>query len=256
MTRNALITGGAGDIGMACAAHLAAMGITVALTDVDAGAAQQAVERLPGEGHVAFGLDVTREGDVQSIFAQAEAKLGSIDILVHSAGIIDGAGPLNGIMVSDMTSETWQKVFLVNSFGTFLCVREFIRLRRLSPVADGRIITFSSLAGQMGGYLAGAAYAASKAAIIGFTKNVAREVAPLGITANVIAPGPIESRMNRQAAGIQRDDSVSIIRAPDTIPMDRKGRPDEVAALVGYLASPQSSYITGQTIGINGGMYM
>lgn len=251
----ALVTGACGDLGSASALALAVAGFVVAVADLDCDLAQQLCDRLPGHGHCAFRLDVTDEQAVALIFSEVEGRCGPVTVLAHLAGIIDGAGPLNGILVADLETEVWNRVFSVNALGTFLCVREMVRRSRRNPIDGGRIITFSSLAGQMGGYLAGAAYAASKAAIIGFTKNVAREIAPLGMTANTIAPGAIDSRMNRQAAGApngETDNGAGV----GMIPMNRKGNPHEVADLVAFLASPAAAYITGQTLAINGGSYM
>lgn len=251
----ALVTGAAGDLGAATASALARAGFIVAAADLNHARAQAVCDGLPGRGHRAYPLDVTDEQAVGAVFQSIEEDCGAVTVLAHLAGIIDGAGPLNGVLVADLETEVWNRVFAVNAYGTFLCVREMVRRSRASPVENGRIITFSSLAGQMGGYLAGAAYAASKAAIIGFTKNVAREIAPLGMTANTIAPGAIDSSMNRQAAGASSgtaDNTAGI----GSIPMNRKGNPEEVANLVAFLASPAASYITGQTLAINGGSYM
>lgn len=255
MDRIALVTGGAGGLGFSAAHHLAADGVKVVLTDLDMGAATAAVARLPATGHIAMALDVANEAAVVTAFATIEETLGPIAVLAHFAGTQGGPGPSHGVYIADMSADSWRTVFEVNTFGTFLCVREMIRHRRRLPATDSRIITVSSLAGQMGGYLAGAGYAASKAAVIGFTKNAAREVAPLGITVNTIAPGAIETPMYRQAAGLAATDAVPVANVKN-IPMGRIGLPDEVGALACFLASPAASYITGQVIAANGGSYM
>jgi 3-oxoacyl-[acyl-carrier protein] reductase len=258
--RVALITGGAGDLGLATARRLAASGVRVILADLSLGAVEAAVRSLPGEGHQALAVDVTDEARVTATFGTIEQDVGPIAILGQFAGIVDGAGPLNGILLADLEADVWRKVFDVNVFGTFLCVREMVRRRRAIPVEHGRIVTFSSIAGQMGGYLAGAAYAASKSAIIGFSKNIAREVAPLGMTVNIVSPGAIDSKMNREAAGLSRDSDANSTAAGalggGSIPLGRKGSADEVAALAAFLMSPEAAYITGQTMAINGGSYM
>lgn len=260
MLKIALITGGAGDLGLATATRLAAGGVTVMLADLSLEAVEAAVATLPGDGHRAFAIDVTNESQVGLTFDRIEAEVGHVAILGQFAGIIDGAGPLNGKLVADLEADVWRRVFDVNVFGTFLCVREMVRRYRAQHVADGRIVTFSSLAGQMGGYLAGAAYAASKSAIIGFSKNIAREVAPLGMTVNIVSPGAIDSKMNREAAGLARDEGATVAAAAavggGTIPLGRKGSADEVASLAAFLMSPEAAYITGQTVAINGGSYM
>ena len=255
MDRIALVTGGAGGLGFSAAHHLAADGVKVVLTDLDIGAASAAVARLPAAGHIGMALDVANEAAVIAAFAKIEGSLGPIAVLAHFAGTQGGPGPSHGVYIADMSADSWRTVFEVNTFGTFLCVREMIRHRRRLPATDSRIITVSSLAGQMGGYLAGAGYAASKAAVIVFTKNAAREVAPLGITVNTIAPGAIETPMYRQAAGLAATDVVPAANVKN-IPMGRIGLPDEVGALACFLASPAASYITGQVIAANGGSYM
>ena len=255
MKRIALVTGGAGGLGFSAAHHLAADGMQVVLTDLKLNAATEAVKKLPNEGHIALALDVGNEQAVTETFASIESGTGPISVLAHFAGTQGGPGPSHGVFIADMSSDAWKSVFEINTFGTFLCVREMIRWRRKMPVEHGRIITVSSLAGQMGGYLAGAGYAASKAAVIGFTKNAARELAPLGITVNTIAPGAIETPMYRGAAGLSASDAVPAANVKN-IPMGRIGRPDEVGALAQFLASPAASYITGQVIAANGGSYM
>jgi 3-oxoacyl-[acyl-carrier protein] reductase len=256
VTRIALITGAAGDLGLATARRLAENGCKVVLADLSRDAVDTALSSLPGTGHLALALDVTDEGAVVDAFDGIEREHGPVAILGHFAGIIDGAGPLNNILVADLDSAVWRRVFDVNVLGTFLCVREMVRHRRSVAVDHSRIITFSSIAGQMGGYLSGAAYAASKSAIIGFSKNIAREVAPLGMTVNIISPGAIDSKMNREAAGLARDAAATNAVGGGSIPLGRKGTAEEVAALAAFLASAEASYITGQILAINGGSYM
>jgi len=253
MARIALVTGGAGGLGFATAAQLAKDGLRIVLTDLTQVAAERAVAGLHGTEHLALALDVTSEARVMEVFALIEKTLGPVSVLAHFAGALDGAARAQGDGIADLALASWQRVFDVNAQGTFLLVREMIRWRRKVPVEHGRVITVSSLAGQMGGNLAGAGYASSKAAVLGLTKNVAREVAPLGITVNALAPGAIDTQMYRDAAGLAPTDST--VEGATGIPMKRVGIPDEVGAVAAFLASPAAAYLTGQIIAVNGGSY-
>lgn len=251
MQRVALVTGGGRGIGAEICRVLAKSGIRVAAADIDEASAMRTARELPGEGHAGFHADVADEASVEALFEQVESRLGPIAVLICNAGKLllrDGKRPL----VTETSFQNWQETFAVNTSGTFLCARTFLIRRQKEPVAHGRIVSFSSVAAQLGGYNASAAYIAAKAAVIGLTKAIAREAAPLGITANVIAPGLIDTDMMKLASGGAGATPASTAN----VPLGRLGQPTDVAAAVAFLASPEAAYITGATFDVNGGYRM
>ncbi|MCZ0732833.1 SDR family NAD(P)-dependent oxidoreductase [Phreatobacter sp. AB_2022a] len=249
--RVAVVTGGGRGIGREICQVLARDGLVVAAADIDAGSARDTASSLPGEGHLGLHCDVGSEASVDALFDSVEGKLGPVAVLVCNAGKLllhEGRRPL----VAETSLESWQDTFAVNTVGPFLGARAYLRHRRERPVEHGRIITFASVAAQLGGYNASAAYIAAKAAVIGLTKAVAREAAPLGITANVIAPGLIDTDMMKLAAGGAGPTAATTAN----VPLGRLGQPADVAAAVAFLASPAAAYITGTTIDVNGGYRM
>jgi NAD(P)-dependent dehydrogenase (short-subunit alcohol dehydrogenase family) len=246
----ALITGGGSGIGAASAEALARDGFAIAVTDIRRDAAESVAKRLPGAGHRAYVLDAGSERDIDTVFAAVEAEMGAVSTIVCCAGIIitPVAGPP---ALTDMSAADWDKTFAVNTRGVFLCIRAFLRARAKRPVAQGRIIAISSAAAQIGGYRGSADYIASKAAVIALIKIAARQAAGQGITANTIAPGPIDTPMLRLAVPVGAEGPMV-----SNVPLGRLGRPDEVAAAVSYLASEKAAFVTGATIDVNGGYRM
>lgn len=251
MTRIALITGGASGLGRATALAYAGAGLSVVVADIDGARAAAVAAELQGKGHRGLALDVTDEAQVASVFALVEREVGPIAVLAHFAGISgytpDGLNP----KIADESVANWERTMDVNLKGTFLCVREMLRARRARPVPHGRIITTSSMVAQSGGINGGAAYAASKGAVLSFTKMAAREAAPLGVTVNSISPGAIDTPMLRSVMPPERDASYI-----QSIPMGRIGLPQDIAAAALFLASEDASFITGSCTDVNGGMRM
>ncbi|MBR1220567.1 SDR family oxidoreductase [Bradyrhizobium sp. U87765 SZCCT0131] len=248
--RAAVVTGGSGGIGAAICRALAAAGLRLAVLDRHHAPVESLVSQLPGRGHLALAADISREQDVRDAFDQAQAALGEIAVLVTAAGVLmlqpDGSRHL----VADTPTSEWQTTQDVNATGTFLCCREFAS--RLPQRLDGgRIVTLSSVAAQLGGYRSSAAYIASKSAVLGFTKVLARELAPRAVTVNAVAPGLIDAPMLRLSL-----DPADDANAAAQIPLGRLGTPDDVAAAVRFLVSADASYITGATIDVNGGYRM
>jgi NAD(P)-dependent dehydrogenase (short-subunit alcohol dehydrogenase family) len=247
----AIVTGGGRGIGREVCRTLADNGFVVAAADIDGSNAERTASELSGEGHRSFRVDVSDEVSVESVVAQVENELGPVTVLVCNAGKLlldEGRRPL----LTETSFANWQDMLGVNATGAFLCARAYLRRRVARPVEHGRIITFSSVAAQLGGYNASAAYIAAKAAVIGLTKAIAREAAPHGITANVISPGLIDTDMMKLAAG----GAGATPATPANVPLGRLGQPEEVAQAVAFLASPASAYITGATLDVNGGYRM
>jgi 2-hydroxycyclohexanecarboxyl-CoA dehydrogenase len=247
--RIVLVTGAASGIGAEVCRSFASSGATVVAADLQTDRAQEVVASLPkprGAAHLAVRIDVSSEQEVVDGHALVERDLGPIAVLVTAAGVFPPAGDQPA--VSGTTMADWEKTEAANSSGTFLCVREMLRARHANSVANGRIVTFTSIGAQLGVVRANVAYAASKSAVMGITRCAAKEGAPLGITANCIAPGFIETPM--LAAAFAPADLDALVRA---VPLGRLGRATEVAALVQFLAGPEAGYITGTTIDINGG---
>lgn len=241
--KKALVTGASRGIGKAVAMKLAAEGAAVIVTATSLERAKQTADQIISLGHKAIPVkvDVGVSADVEALFQVVVAEFGSLDILVNNAGITrDG-------LLMRMKDEDWDSVLDVNLKGTFLCTREAIKL--MAKAKSGRIVTISSVVGEMGN--AGQAnYCASKAGIIGFTKAVAREYAKRNITVNAVAPGFIETDMTGVLTEGVKDELLK------QIPVNRFGTPEDIANAVYYLVSDLGSYVTGQVIAVNGGMHM
>lgn len=248
--RVALVTGGAGGIGAAVCRTLAEDGLTIAVTDRDLTVAQELAGRLPGAGHRGFAVDVSDEGAVRRLYDEVETSLGKVSVLVTCAGVLllRPDGSRNEVVETSL--DEWEVTQAVNARGTFLCCREYAQRIGPAPV-DGRVVTLSSVAAQLGGYRSSSSYIASKAAILGLTKGLARELAPKRVTVNSVAPGLIDAPMLRLSLDPADDE-----KAASTIPLGRLGTPEDVAGAVRFLVSPAASYITGVTIDVNGGYRM
>ncbi len=251
MNRVALVTGAAGSgIGAKSCASLADAGFTVAAADIRGDGAKEVAAALSGSGHLGLTVDVTDEASVHTAFDEAEAALGPVAVLVCSAGIMI-APPGKSPSITEIDPADWDRTFAVNTRGPFFCIREYLARRRDTPAQGGRIITLSSAAAQSGGVRGGADYAASKAAVLALTKTVAREAAELGATANAIAPGPVDTPLFREMWPPGSESGLI-----DIMPFKRLIEPEEIAALVAFLASDAAANISGSTIDINGGYQM
>jgi 3-oxoacyl-[acyl-carrier protein] reductase len=249
--RIAIVTGGARGIGRAIATRLAADGLTIAVADRAEADAAACAAALPGDGHRGYALDVRDEVSVETLFDRVEKDLGPVGVLICNAGVLllreGGVRP----SLIETTLDEWEESHAVNTRGAFLSIRAMLRRRQAHPVAQGRIVTLSSVAAQLGGYRSSSAYISSKSAVLGLTKAAAREAAPLGVTVNALAPGLIDAPMLRLSLKPEQDEAMA-----GAIPLGRIGTPEDVAAACAYLVSPQASYLTGTTIDINGGYRM
>lgn len=235
--RNVLITGGAGGIGEAISRAFAAEGCRVF---IGCNRGIERAETLAAEigGH-AIRFDVSKSGEAEAVLCETERKFGGIDVLVNNAGTAEIK------MLCDTTDEDYNRIFGVNMLGVCNVTRAAIK--SMVRKKYGKIINISSMWGICGASCE-AIYSASKAAVIGFTKAMAKELAPSGINVNCIAPGVIDTSMNSALSG----EELAVLI--EETPLMRIGKPEDVAAAAVFLASDRASFITGQTLAVDGGI--
>jgi 3-oxoacyl-[acyl-carrier protein] reductase len=240
--KSALVTGGSRGIGRACCLTLASAGARVCVNyRVEAPSAELAVEEIENAGGEAFALaaDVSRREEAEMLVDETVHRFGSLDILVDNAGIWKGSP------VDEMSDDEWGEMLAINLTGTFLCTRAAVPV--MKEARSGRIINISSTAGQRGEAFH-SHYAATKGAVISFTKSLAVELAPHGITVNCVAPGWVATDMSQESLlGPERDAILA------TIPLGRVARPEEIAGAVAFLASDLATFVTGEILNVNGG---
>ncbi len=239
--RKALVTGGASGIGAATSRRLAAEGAEVWIGDLNEEGASDVAAEISGH---AVRLDVT---DPESAKAAVEAAGGTLDILINNAGM-DEFG-----FFGETTPDQWQRVLGVNLVGVMACTHA--ALPGMRAAGYGRIVSTSSEAGRVGSK-GSAVYSAAKGGVIAFMKVIAREYARYGITANSVAPGPIETPLLMGAADFGEIGQKLLDNMKAGTQLGRLGQPEEVAAAIAFLASDDASYVTGETLGVSGGLGM
>jgi len=239
-----IVTGGGQGLGRAIALGLAKKGSEVAVCDVNLDASRDVAKEILSMGRkgLALKVDVSNSMEVKNMADCVLAEFGKIDILVNNAGICRVAS------IEETTEEDWDRVMAVNLKGVFLCSRAVMGIMKRQR--SGRIVNMGSLAGKVGGVATGAHYAASKAGVICFTKSLAKELAPFGVTVNAIAPGVIGTQMTEGITGGDWNDYLKVI------PLGYIGVPEDVANAVLFFVSDEAHYITGEIMDVNGGMLM
>lgn len=239
----AIVTGSARGLGEAIVMRLAKEGAKVIVTDVNQEGCERVASKIKELGGEALAkvCDVTDRASVQALAAATAERFGKIDILVNNAGITKDAS------LKKMTDEQWDAVINVNLKSVFICTQEISKF--MVAQNYGRVISMSSLAGVMGNF-GQTNYSASKAGIIGMTKTWAQELGRNNITANVIAPGFMNTEMTKTIPQKIVDQMLA------AIPVGRMGEPEEIAAAVVYLASDEAGFVNGITLNVNGGMYV
>jgi len=240
----AIVTGAAAGIGAACAKQLAADGMAVGVLDLDEARCGGTVDAIQAAGGtaVALGADISKRAQVQAAVATCRATLGSITVLVNNAGVTDFT-PFDQV-----TDELWDRIYAVNVRGTFIVTQEIVP--DMKAAGWGRIVNISSSGAQTGN-VGMAAYSSSKGAVVTLTRSLAQELGPFGITVNNIPPGSIMGTImaeeNRTRFPIPFETLIA------NMPVRRLGEPEDIAGACSWLCQEASSYVTGQTIGVNGG---
>jgi 3-oxoacyl-[acyl-carrier protein] reductase len=240
-----IVTGGGAGIGEAIALALAREGAHVVIWDLDGNRAERVssiIQKL-GRKSIAIQMNVANAPEVNASVQRVLREYERIDILVNNAGICQVVPS-----IEEIREEDWDRVLAVNLKGVFLCSRAVMGIMKKQKA--GKIINLGSLAGKVGGIATGAHYAASKAAVMCFTKSLAKELGPYGVHVNALAPGVIETDMTQMITGGDWRGYLS------TIPLGRIGVVDEVAKVALFLASDEASYLTGEIIDVNGGQFM
>lgn len=243
--KRALVTGGGGGIGAATCRRLAAEGAKLAVCDLDIDSAGKVAAEI---GARSYRMDVTDVDSVRDVVNQVESEVGPLDILVNNAGMDEFA------LFVDTDEEMWQRIIAVNLMGVFAVTHAV--LPGMVERQSGRIVNVASEAGRVGSS-GEAVYSAAKGGVIAFTKSIAREVARHKIACNAVAPGPVDTPLFHK---IERDMGEGGRKIMDAmvkaVPYRRAGQPEEIAAAVAFLASDDASFITGQTLGVSGGLAM
>ena len=241
--KNIIVTGGSRGIGAEIVRCLAENGARVAFSySSNEEAAQKVLESLPGEGHLALAMNVSSEESISQFFEKALAEFGN---QIH--GLVNNAGITKDNLLLRMKPEDFQQVLQTNLTGSFLCIKSAIK--PLMKNKGGSIVNITSVVGQSGNP-GQANYTASKAGMEAMSKSIALEFASRNIRSNCVAPGFIETEMTGELTEAQKEAILS------RVPLKKMGDTHDVAAAVAFLLSDQSKYITGQTIGVNGGLYM
>ena len=246
--RTALVTGGGGRIGRADCEVLADEGAEVVVLDVDAGAAERVAEDITADGGEAFAVDcdLTNRDAVAETVAEVRERTGGVDVLVNNAGMVDAVGKLEAF-----DDDLWDRDLDINLTGTYNITKEVFPA--MCDRGWGRVVSMSSMAGWQGGF-GQASYATTKAGLIGFAKTLALEGANAGVTSNVVAPSIVVGDLADLPPEQLEEVNPMYERIRQATPMRELGREGDVANLVAYLASEGARYVTGQVVGVTGGV--